>query len=814
MGNFLELHMTRSLLIALLCCTACTISEGKIPCTSNAQCASGLVCGIDGFCETASTCPLGEKLCGGVCTNINTAANCGACGTSCTGSDVCSNGVCASACSANLTACSTTDGGTICADLERDSANCHACGNACSSNEICASGACEPLCAAPLTTCPATSGAASYCADTRNDPAHCGACGNACGDSELCSAGKCVTSCASPKVQCTAAAGGLYCADPLNDPANCGGCNGTGGVTCGAHQLCVHGACANECASPLTTCGQSDGSALCIDTNGDPNNCGGCAGAGGHVCQSGEVCALGKCTTACLSPLATCSTPDGGVSCVDTLGDPNSCGGCPGAGGLTCAANEVCAQGTCAPACSDPLQVCRDEAGITSCIDTARDPNNCGGCASNGGKVCAANEFCAQGNCAPACSAPLVVCSDGNGGTSCIDTAGDPNNCGGCANAGGAVCGANQVCAQAACVDACVSPLAQCSDGNGNPACVDTMNDPQNCGGCGNPDGGTNICTTGNSCTNGVCEPICGALAFCSEGNGHFACADIINDPNHCGSCGNACALNEICQKGLCGYADSDDAYISPGYPLGSATRARATNYTIASPPSPNGSPPVIFYSLDGGIPLDGGALVLTNGSPPPGVFESSSPASVLLDNQTVTWFAYRGDDGHTDPVHQFNHRSTANPDFAGIIVEGVVLSNSSPNVAFGPVINVVPGAPLHVQMNYSWWRDANDTINQGGCPGCIDFFAIALIDNQSDPVVYCPSTPNQAGQGFSNLQSTTADFFIVAPTTPGVYPLRAFIGEWYNCEQSAAPGGEDIGVVIVNDVGSVTNLNPARVKR
>ena len=164
--------------------------------------------------------------------------------------------------------------------------------------------------------------------------------------------------------------------------------------------------------------------------------------------------------------------------------------------------------------------------------------------------------------------------------------------------------------------------------------------------------------------------------------------------------------------------------------------------------------------------------------------------------------------------MHQFNHSSNANPDFAGIIAENVVLSNDAPDIVPGPVISVVPGANMSVSLNYTWWRDADDTQNQGGCPGCVDFFGIALIDNPSDPVVYCPPEPDQAGQGFPNQQATSASFFVTAPTKPGVYALRAFIGEWYSCQASASPGGEDIGVIIVNDIGSATQLNPARVMR
>lgn len=73
---------------------------------------------------------------------------------------------------------------------------------------------------------------------------------------------------------------------------------------------------------------------VCVRPDSDPDNCGGC----GVVCAADEVCASGSCSRACDPPLELC----GGL-CVDTMGsDPDNCGGC----GVSCDTG-ICIDGTC-----------------------------------------------------------------------------------------------------------------------------------------------------------------------------------------------------------------------------------------------------------------------------------------------------------------------------------------------------------------------------------------------------------------------------------------------------------------------------------
>ena len=149
----------------------------------------------------------------------------------------------------------------------------------------------------------------------------------------------------------------VTCVDLRNDPANCGAC----GIPCQPRAVCSSGQC--TCGG-LTLC-----NGACSDTTTDPRNCGGCAGDGGTVCSPGQVCAP--------SPLA-----DGGLS------------------------------GTCQVLCGET--VCSG-----ACVDITTDPGNCGGCAGDGGTVCA------QGyGCHPSPGGPLVGGCEPDVVASCIAVAG------------------------------------------------------------------------------------------------------------------------------------------------------------------------------------------------------------------------------------------------------------------------------------------------------------------------------------------------------------------------------------------------------
>ncbi len=149
-----------------------------------------------------------------------------------------------------------------------------------------------------------------------------------------------------------------------SDPANCGAC----GNACQPRAVCVpiedggSGQCECQKGEALpdggTTILQCNGT--CTDITTDPKNCGGCAGGGGAVCGSGQVCAPndaggGVCQTSCGTAV------DCNGACVTLSTDPNNCGAC----------GNACAQGYgCHPTPNGPTQgACLPDA-VVACIAT------------------------------------------------------------------------------------------------------------------------------------------------------------------------------------------------------------------------------------------------------------------------------------------------------------------------------------------------------------------------------------------------------------------------------------------------------------
>lgn len=123
------------------------------------------------------SCCFGAVECGGVCANLQKNANhCGACGKSCTASEVCSAGACV-ACPESSTQCPEQ-----CANLHGDPFNCGACGKVCAASESCLAGTCG--------TCSGTV-CANTCVELSTDPENCGACGTVCAADQCCHAGVC-----------------------------------------------------------------------------------------------------------------------------------------------------------------------------------------------------------------------------------------------------------------------------------------------------------------------------------------------------------------------------------------------------------------------------------------------------------------------------------------------------------------------------------------------------------------------------------------------------------------------------------------------
>jgi hypothetical protein len=166
------------------------------------------------------------------------------------------------------------------------------------------------------------------------------------------------------------------------------------------------------------------------------------------------------------------------------------------------------------------------------CTDLQQDPKNCGGC----GTVCTSG-ICVRDICLPStptddCGGPCALgsaCLDGL----CID--------GSCQNS-------TYCLASNRTIGVC------CSDGS----CAHPIDDPDNCGACGNACGPTGVCING-SCSNfgecGVgrmsayCDVDAGPDFICCPGTG---CTHVMNDPQNCSYCGSRCQVGQVCIGGEC----------------------------------------------------------------------------------------------------------------------------------------------------------------------------------------------------------------------------------------------------------------------
>ena len=174
----------------LAACQACNGNTGRL----------GGSCGSYVCCSTAA--------CSGVCSDLQSDPNCGACGIDC--GDI------------GETCC-----GDYCADLANDVDNCGKCGTRCDltgPNEYgtCIAGTCVYECVGGADDC--GDGTCTYLGD---DPNNCGACGNVCPEAApFCTDGTCTET---------------YCngADLLFDALNCGAC----GFQCQPLEYCSWGVC-------------------------------------------------------------------------------------------------------------------------------------------------------------------------------------------------------------------------------------------------------------------------------------------------------------------------------------------------------------------------------------------------------------------------------------------------------------------------------------------------------------------------------------------------------------------------------------------
>ena len=504
-------------------------------CTSNQDCASTpatpfceLPPGVCVGCLTSpDTCPMGE-----VCSPTS---------HTCVGSPGCTQD---SQCPASKPICDTADG------------TCVVCLNSsqCPAGDICQNFQCFPSCGGGQSCSGGLSCCGGICVDEVTSVDDCGGCGRLCAPGETCAGGSCQTP---PNCRTTGCPGSDVCCfgtcTNIETIQNCGACNSP--CPPGFNE-CMNGACCNvtpmggacegmACMPPTTLCGQN-----CVDEQTDPNNCGRC----NNECLPGEKCVGGACqgSTTCMGlPCAapdTCCQQENLSSCVDTQTDPNNCGGCFRA----CPPGATCVGGNCAntgcmggPPCTGTDSTCCPG----GCVDVQNDPNNCSEC----GFQCAMGDTCQNGNCVaptscnggPVCTGGKQCCTSG-----CANVETDPRNCGRCnlLCPPGDTCQTGNCTAPASCNG---GPVCTGTDQCCATGCSDVETDPKNCGRCGNP------CAVGDACIAGACvvQTTCNGGPACAPGLSccpTVGCVNENTDPNNCGGCGNACTAVDSCIDGSC----------------------------------------------------------------------------------------------------------------------------------------------------------------------------------------------------------------------------------------------------------------------
>ena len=296
-----------------------------------------------------------------------------------------------------------------------------------------------------------------------------------------------------------------------------GGDTGTGGTQTDGGVPSVDG---GDAAVPIDTGPSNDGGA-----DAQPVPVAAC-----RLCPVGQKFCNGKCRPP-TDPLLGC-----GKACYPCLFDHAS-GACDSAG--------RCTMGQCAAGFADcnkdPSDGC--EADLSSAA-------NCLTCGSR----CPAGTVCTTTGCAATCPGGLTTC---NG--RCADIASSATACGGCSPCPSAPNGTSS-CVSGRCEPiTCAPGMTLCQVSDGKQLCVDTMNDPANCGACGRTcDGnftyGMYTCAQG-TCVNPACLP---GWTSCGTNN----CTLVSFDSANCGSCGHACAPTEFCADSTC-HPQTDQLLVS-----------------------------------------------------------------------------------------------------------------------------------------------------------------------------------------------------------------------------------------------------------
>jgi len=267
---------------------------------------------------------------------------------------------------------------------------------------------------------------------------------------------------------------------------------------------------------------------VCVNLDTDPEHCGSCT----EVCDDGENCIQGSCTTPC--PLG--QTPCDG-QCVSLDTDPRYCGSCD----ISCTfphASASCVAGNCRlGTCEASWGNCNSEESDGCEHDLSNDVGNCGSCNTECSPPPNSTATCQAGSCSFVCLQDFANC-DNNASTGCERNLSiDPDHCGSCEFECPAPPNATATCVDGNCGSECIAGYSLC----GESCC---------------PDG---FCLDdGTTCVGGICFR--GGVG-CNPGPSHCVCLETYAGPTICTP-----AFGAFCSAQRCSESDPPNSCPSGSY--------------------------------------------------------------------------------------------------------------------------------------------------------------------------------------------------------------------------------------------------------